>query len=149
MESHPQSGEYSVHLIVERAGPIRKRTKYKKHKLLYAEKTISLPFMPYPGLYLTFSKPRKRGMPLDLNLRIRCVEWMMNERRFECVADDMQLSGSERFEVRGDALYEEAFVKLEKTFAAFDFETTLDYESHFMAIHKQPDGSVLPTPKWL
>lgn len=147
MSAPPNPAEFSVHLIVQQAGPIRKRTKHKRHKLLHAEKTIRLPFVPYPGLYLTFSKPRKRGQSLDLNLRVRCVEWKMNERRFECVADDMQLAGAEMFEVRGGALYEEAFVKLEKTFTAFGFETTLNYESWFMALHKQPDGTVLPTPQ--
>lgn len=141
-------GAFSVHLIVQKCGPIRKRTKYKKHKLLHAEKTITLPFVPYPGLYLAFSQPRRRGMSLDLNLRIRCVEWKMNERQFECVADDMQLAGAEMFEVRGEALYEEQFTKLQTTFVAFAFETTLEYESHFMALDKQPDGTVIKPGRW-
>jgi len=52
--------EFNVNILVQAAGPVRPRTKYKKHKLLRAERSITLPFVPYPGLYLTFSKPRKR-----------------------------------------------------------------------------------------
>ena len=33
-----------------------------EHRLLTAEGSTTLPFVPYPGLYLTFSKPRKRGV---------------------------------------------------------------------------------------
>src|SRR5579872_4429164 len=104
--------DFKVNIMLQAAGPIRPRTKYKEHKLLRAEANITLPFVPYPGLFLTFSKPKKRGLPLTLYLRIRAAEWSIAENRFECVADEIlgSLLFSETQEVRGRARNEEHFV---------------------------------------
>ena len=64
MTSTTSQSEFRLNIMMQAAGPVRPRTKYKKHKLLRAEGSITLPFVPYPGLYLTFSKPRKCGLPL-------------------------------------------------------------------------------------
>jgi len=119
------------------------RTKYKKHKLLRAERSITLPFVPYPGLYLTFSKPRKRGEPLTLYLRVRAVEWSIADSRFECVADEILGSPlfSETHEVRGSARIEKHFVDLQKTLRTFEFDVITDADG-MMALHKCEDGTV-------
>jgi hypothetical protein len=103
MSTASSPSQFRVEIMAQAAGPIRPRTKYKEHKLLRAEGSIMLPFVPYPGLYLTFSKARKRGVPLTLYLRIRAVEWSIAENRFECVADELLGSPlfSETYEVRG------------------------------------------------
>jgi hypothetical protein len=136
--------DFNVNIMVQVAGPVRPRTKYKKHKLFRAEGSISLPFVPYPGLFLTFSKPRKRGMDLTLYLRVRTVEWDIAERRFECVADEVlgDLTFSESHEVRGSARIEEHFVALQKSFATFGFDVITDAAALIMALHKRADGSV-------
>ena len=135
---------FKVNILVQAAGPVRPRTKYKKHKLLRAESSITLPFVPYPGLYLTFSKPRKRGMPLTLYLRLRAVEWIVADNRFECVADEILGSPlfSETHEVRGGARIEKHFVDLQKTLRVFGFDVITDAEG-MMALYKCEDGTVI------
>lgn len=126
MSCDPPYSEFVVRIIVQIAGPVRPRTKYKKHKLLRAEGGITLPFAPYPGLYLTFTKPRKRGEPTTLYLRIRAVEWNVSERQFECIADEVLMSPlfAELYEVRGGFRIEEHFVELQKTLSGFGFDVT-------------------------
>jgi hypothetical protein len=148
--NHSMSGitsqsDFKVNVIVEAAGPIRPCTKYKKHKLLRAEGSITLPFVPYPSLFLTFSKPKKRGMDLTLYLRVRTVEWNMAEHRFECVADEVlgDLSFWESLEVRGGARIEKHFVELQKALTTFGFDVDTDADSSAMALHKRADGTVV------
>src|SRR5689334_9601400 len=80
---------FKVKLTIQAAGPVRPRTKYKDHKLLRGDGCIVLPFAPYPGLYLTLEKARKRREPLTLYLRVRTVEWMVAKEEFTCVVDEM------------------------------------------------------------
>ena len=136
--------EFNMNILVHAAGPVRPRTKYKKHKLLRAERSMALPFVPYPGLYLTFSKPRKRGLPLTLYLRVRAVEWSVTDNRFECVADEILLSSlfDEMYEVRGCARIEKHFGDLQKTLRVFGFEVFTDVDGMF-ALHKCEDGTVI------
>lgn len=135
--------DFKVNIMLQAAGPIRPRTKYKEHKLLRAEASITLPFVPYPGLFLTFSKPKKRGLPLTLYLRIRAVEWSIAEHRFECVADEIlgSLLFSETQEVRGRARIEEHFVGLQKTLRVFGFDVVTDADALMIALHKREDGT--------
>lgn len=74
MSTNPSPSTFQVSLTLQAAGPVRPRTKYKENKLLRAEATIALPFVPYLGLYLTFSRPKRRGIDLTVYLRIRAVE---------------------------------------------------------------------------
>ena len=103
-----------------------------------------LPFVPYPGLYITFSRPRKRGLPLTLYLRIRAVEWSIAESRFECVADEILGSTlfSETHEVLGGARIEKHFVELQETLRMFGFDVVSDVDS-MIALHKLEDGTVI------
>ena len=135
---------FRVNIMIQAAGPTRPRTKYKEHKLLRAEGSVVLPFAPYPGLYVTFSKPRKRGIPLILYLRIRAVEWNIAETRFECVADEILGSPlfSETHEVRGCARIEQHFIELQKTLGVFGFEVTTDVDG-MVALHKWEDGTAI------
>ena len=130
--------------MVQAAGPTRPRTKYKEHKLLRAEARITLPFVPYPGLYLTFTKPKQRGQSLTLYLRVRTVEWITTEYRFECVADEMlgSLLFSETHEVRGSARIEKHFMDLQKALNAFGFAVDADADG-MTALHKSADGTVM------
>jgi hypothetical protein len=136
---------FKVNILVQAAGPIRPRTKYKKHKLLRAEGSITLPFAPYPGLFLTFSKPKKRGEPLTLYLRVRAVEWNLGEERFECAADE--ILGSRLFweidEVRGGARIEEHFIELQRTLRVFGFGVITNADAVMVALHKWEDGTVM------
>jgi hypothetical protein len=144
MSATAGQSEFKVNILVQAAGPVRPRTKYKKHELLRAERSITLPFMPYPGLYLTFSKPRTRGLSLTLYLRVRAVEWSVADNRFECVADEMLGSPlfSETHEVRGGARIEKHFVELQKTLGVFGFDVITDADG-MMALHKCADGTVI------
>lgn len=142
MPNTPSHAEFSVKVMVQIAGPVRPRTKYRIYKLLRAEGSITLPFAPYPGLYLTFSNPRKRGDPLKMYLRVRAVEWNISDCQFECVADEMLMSPlfSELHEVRGGTRIEEHFIGLQKALIGFGFDVTTDAEGH-MALNKCADGS--------
>lgn len=137
--------DFNVNITVQAAGPIRPRTKYKKHKLLRAEGAITLPFVPYPGLYITFSKPRKRGMDLTLYLRVRTVEWNIAEHRFECVADEVlgDNSSLEIDEVRGSPRIEQHFGELQKALTTFGFEVDANANAMIMSLHKRADGTVI------
>ena len=144
MPSMTAASDFKILVTVRAAGPIRPRTKYKEHKLLTAETKITLPFVPYPGLYLSFSRPRKRGEPLTLYLRLRTVEWRTAEREFDCVADEMlgSILFDETHEVRGSARIEEHFGALHKTLRDFGFNVTTDANG-MMALHKCADGTVI------
>jgi hypothetical protein len=137
--------DFTVNITLQAAGPIRPRTKYKKHKLLRAEGSIKLPFVPYPGLFLTFENPRKRGIPLSLYLRVRNVEWNIAEHRFECVADEVVGDRTfwESHEVRGGARIEKHFVELQKALTTFGFDVITDADAIIMALHKYADGRVI------
>lgn len=136
--------DFKMNILVQAAGPVRPRTKYKNHKLLKAERSMTLPFVPYPGLYLTFSKPRKRGLPLTLYLRVRAVEWSVGDNRFECVADEILGSPlfDETYEVRGRARIDQHFEDLQKTLRVFGFDVDTDIDS-MVALHKYEDGTVI------
>jgi hypothetical protein len=107
-----------------------------------------LPFVPYPGFYLTMEKPRKRGEPLTLYLRIRTVKWALPAQHFECMVDEMLGSGviNETFEVRGSPRIEEHFRDLEKSLRIFGFDVTTDASSQ-MALNKYADGSWIVPPE--
>ena len=116
MSTAANATEFQVTVKVQAAGPIRPRTKYKEHKLLRAEASITLPFVPYPGLHLNYSQKEGRS-ETTLYLRVLAVEWNVTEHRFECVADEVlgSLLFSELHEVRGSARIEQHFVELQKT----------------------------------
>ena len=143
MSTIPGPSDFRVNITLQAAGPIRPRTKYKENKLLRAEGTISLPFVPYPGLYLTFSKPKQRGKDLTLYLRVRAVEWSVTDGRFECVADEILRSPvfDEMMEVRGSARIELHFQRLAKPLRAFDFDVDDNAES-LNVLGKWEDGTV-------
>ncbi len=149
MSNYTRPPDFNVNIMVQVAGPIRPRTKYKEHKLLRAEGSITLPFVPYPGLYLTFSKPKKRGGPLTLYLRVRAVDWNIAENLFECVADEILGSSvfDEMHEVRGSARIEQHFVSLQKTLGVFGFDVITDADGS-MALHKREDGTVIEPADW-
>ena len=149
MSNVTSPSNFNVNIMVQAAGPIRPRTKYKEHKLLRAEGSITLPFVPYPGLYLTFSKPIKRGGPLTLYLRVRAVEWNIAENQFECVADEILGSSvfDEMHEVRGSARIEQHFVWLQKILGVFGFDVITDADGS-MALHKREDGTVIERADW-
>src|SRR4029078_2861012 len=67
-------GQYTVKLMLQVPGPLYPRRKYKKYRLLTVEGAITLPFVPYPGLYVTFSHwKKKKKDPVKLYLRMRTV----------------------------------------------------------------------------
>ncbi len=144
MSEHSNPVEYTLKLTVRVPWPLRPRRKYKEYELLTAEGTITLPFVPYPGLYLRFSKPNpKKKDPLELHLRIRAVEWLMTERIFECVADESFVSAQsmELHEVRESPRIGKHFTQLQKTFALMGFDVTTDMDGYLWALHKTADGT--------
>lgn len=144
MPSSNNPTDYSVKLTLQTPGPLYPRRKYKQYKLLTAEKIITLPFVPYPGLYLTFSQPRpKKADPLKLYLRVRTVEWQLSEHVFECVADEIFASAQsfELEEVRGSPRIEPHFVELKKTLEQMGFTVQTDIEAALWALHKTADGT--------
>lgn len=139
---------FKVKLVLQAAGPVRARTKHKENKILRGEGSITLPFVPYPGLYLTMQKPRKRGEPLTLYLRVRTVEWNLRSEHFECAVDEMLGSNvfDETFEVRGSPRIEKHFLELEKSLRIFGFDVITDASSQ-LALDRYPDGSwIVPPP---
>lgn len=146
MESNNISTEYTVKLKLQTPGPLYARRKYKQYKLITAEGIVTLPFVPYPGLYVTLSKPHPRKKDaIELNLRIRTVEWRITERIFECVADEISASSLnfELEEVRGSPRIEKHFLELQKTFELMGFTVTTDMKSYSWALHKMADGTVI------
>jgi len=141
MPATSSTAEFQVRIVLQAAGPIRPRTKHKKHKLLRAETGITLPFVPYPGLYLTFTKPKTRGVDLTLYLRVRAVEWSITENRFECVADEILGSSlfGETYEVRGSARIEQHFAELQRMLRTFGFKVDTEADS-MLALNKREDG---------
>ena len=141
---------HRVNLTLYAAGPTRERTKYKEPRLLMGEACINLPFVPYPGLYLTMEKPRRRGEPLTLYLRIRTVEWEVRRNAFRCMVDEMVGSGqfSETFEVRGSPRIEKHFLELERTLRTFGFNVDTGVTTQ-LATEKYPDGSWIVVPPHL
>jgi hypothetical protein len=140
MSSIADHSEFKVNVMVHVAGPIRPRTKYKENKLLRAEGSITLPFVPYPGLFLLYSQPKKR-QEKTLYLRVRAVLWNIAEQLFDCVADEVLSSSvfDEMHEVRGSARMEERFQELAKTFTTFGYEVIADADGQ-MALHRREDG---------
>lgn len=146
LSEHSSPVEYTLKLTVRVPGPLRPRRKYKEYELLTAEGTITLPFVPYPGLYLRFSKPNpKKKDPFELHLRIRTVEWLMIERIFECVADESFVSAQsmELHEVRESPRIETHFTQLQKTFALMGFDVTTEMDGYLWALHKTAGGTEL------
>lgn len=146
MPEYSTPGEYTVKLMLQVPGPLYPRRKYKQYRLLSVEGTITLPFIPYPGLYVTFSKPhrkKKEKDPVKLYLRIRTVEWQVAERYFECVADETfaREPGFELQEVRGLPHIETHFVELQKTFDYLGFDVSTDMNATLWALHKTADGT--------
>jgi hypothetical protein len=140
-------GEYTVKLMLQIPGPLIPRRKHREFRLLTVNGTITLPFVPYPGLYVMLSKPhwKKKRESANLNLRIRTVEWHVSERYFECVADETFASepGFERQEVRGSPHIESHFVELQKTFEHLGFDVATDMNAALWALHKTADGTVI------
>ncbi len=80
---------------------------------------------------------------MTLFLRIRTVEWLLSERIFECIADEV-FAGSPNFEleeVRGSPRIEKHFQEIQKALELLDFDVTTDMVSHFWALHKMADGT--------
>jgi hypothetical protein len=140
---------FKVKLALYAAGPIRPRTKYKENKLLRADLCMTLPFVPYPGLYLTMEKQKGRSTR-TLYLRIRTVEWTLPAQTFVCAVDEMLGSNvfSETFEVRGSPKIERHYVELQQTLKIFGFEVQTDVSTE-MALDKYADGSwITPPPQY-
>lgn len=140
------AGEYAVKLMLQVPGPRYPRRKYKEHRLLTVEGAITLPFVPYPGLYVTFSKPhwrKNKKDPAKLYLRIRTVEWQVAERFFECVADEIfaREPGFELQVVRGSPHIEKHFNELQKTFEHLGFDVSTDMNAVLWALDKAADGT--------
>lgn len=130
---------------------LEKKTKhwsFKQYRLLTVEGAITLPFVPYPGLYVTLSKPHwksKKKEPVKLYLRIRTVDWQVTERYFECVADETfaREPGFEVEEVRGSPRIEKHFVELQKSFKYLGFDVSTETEAMLWGVHKAADGTEL------
>src|SRR5688572_8189806 len=112
------------------------------------EACINLPFVPYPGLYLTMEKSRKRGQPWTLYLRVRAVEWEPHRKAFRCMVDEMLGSNliSETFEVRGSPRSEQHFLELERTLRIFGVEVTAGVTPQ-RATDKCLDGGGIVLPR--
>lgn len=146
MPEFSRPGEYAVKLMLQVPGPLYPRRKYKQYRPLTVEGTITLPFVPYPGLYVTFSKPhwkKKKEDPVMLYLRIRTVAWQASERYFECVADETfaMEPGFELQEVRGAPHIEKHFVELQKTVEYLGFDVSTDMNAVLWSLHKTADGT--------
>lgn len=141
---------FSVNLQLQVPGPIMPRRKYKEHKLLTASAKRTLPFIPFPGLILTFAIPKRRGLDSHVYLRIRTVEWVMSSQEFDCVVDEISLSPdlSDVFEVRGSPRIPQHFLELENYLRYLGFETRTDMQSLYWAIHKTASGIELGEPEW-
>ena len=146
LAEYSTSGEYRVKLMLKVPGPLYPRRKHKRYRLLTVEGTITLPFVPYPGLYVTLTKPhwkKKKKDPVRLYLRIRTVEWQVAERYLVCVADETFATepGFELQEVRGSPHIETHFNELQKTFEYLGFNVSTDMNAILWALHKMADGT--------
>ncbi len=144
MPEYSPPDEYTVKLMLQVPGPLYPRRKHNQYRLLTVEGAITLPFVPYPGLYVTFSKPHwKKKDPVNLNLRIRTVEWNVSERYFQCVADEIfaREPGFELQEVRGSPQIAKHFVELQNTFEYLGFDVATDMNAIVWALHKTADGT--------
>jgi hypothetical protein len=146
MPEYSMPGEYTVKLMLRVPGPTCPRRKYKQYRLLTVEGKIYLPFVPHPGLYVTFSKlnwKKKEKDPVKLYLGIRTVEWQVSGRYFECVADETfaREPGFELQEVRDSPQIEMHFLELQKTFEYLGFDVSTDMNAILWALHKTADGT--------
>ena len=142
-KGNTRSSYYRVGLALYVAGPARAKSKEQEPRILAAYSSITLPFVPFPGLHLTMEEPRKRGMPLTLYLRVRTVEWRMQEEQFACTVDEMLHANSfdEFFEVRGRALGKEQFEELGETLEKMGFDYGVGKALATIALDKHADGS--------
>lgn len=133
---------FSVGLQLQVPGPVMPRRKYKQHRLITASQKISLPFVPFPGLILTFTLPKRRGHTSTVYLRIRTVEWLISAQEFDCVVDEISVSldMSDMLEVRGSPRIEQHFRELETNLRSLGFDTRTDMEALFWALHKTASG---------
>ncbi len=133
---------FPVGLQLQVPGPIMPRRKYKLHRLITASRKITLPFVPFPGLILTFALPKRRGFPDKVYLRVRAVEWLMSAQEFECVVDEISVSPdmTDVLEVRGSPRIEKHFRELQNNLGHLGFDVTTDMESLSWAIHKAASG---------
>lgn len=136
--------EFLVTLNIQVPGPVRPRPKYKEHKLMRGKAHITLPFVPFPGRYLSYSRPKKRGLPLTLYLRVRTVEWQITDRRFECVVDEALGSSvfREVVEARGFPRHERECLKIERALRDFGFEIITDASNLYKLLRRE-DGTPL------
>ncbi|WP_254508195.1 hypothetical protein [Anatilimnocola floriformis] len=139
---------FKVNIVLLAAGPIRPRTKHKQHKILRAEGSITLPFVPYPGLYLTFTKQAKRNSTETPYLRIRAVEWNVTDGHFDCTADEIAGSNvfCEIYEVRGVARIEQHFLELQRALHEHGFTVATD-AAVTNILTKREDGTPLDDAK--
>jgi hypothetical protein len=148
MKKRTEIPSFRVRLELQAAGPIQPRRKYKPHKLLRAQGGIRLPFVPYPGLYLTYERPRRRSQSNTLYLRVRTVEWSVRKREFICVVDEIMGSNvlMETMEVRDSPRIEEHFVQLQKILVGFGFDVDPRADGVYWALDKYADGAPI-TPQ--
>jgi hypothetical protein len=107
--------------------------------------------VPYPGLYLTMQRPRRRGDAKTLYLRVRTVEWEVRPGTFRCLVDEVLGSNvfSETFEVRGSPRIEKHFLELQRTLCTFGFNVQTDVSTQ-LALDKDPDGTwMVPPPHFV
>ncbi len=149
MNGERGSQQFKVRLTLRAAGPVRTRTKHKEHKTICARGCIMLPFVPYPGLYLTMEKPRKRGLPHALYLRVRCVEWCMASGQFDCVVDEILTSGTsnETHAIRGAPYIDIHFNRLHQTLEVLGFDVAVNESVFLWELDKHPDGTPMASPQ--
>lgn len=148
MERTQNDSSFEVGLQLQVPGPVRPRTKYKKHRLLTASLTITLPFVPFPGMLLTFELPPRRGRSSEVHLRIRTVEWLVSAARFNCIVDELTCAPEwdETLEVRSSPRIEQHFLEAEKSLRDLGFEVRTDMESASWALYKTASGIDLRDP---
>ena len=141
-------GFFRVSLQLRVPGPVMPRRKYKPHRLITASRKIILPFVPFPGLILTFTLPKRRGLPDTVYLRVRAVEWLMPAQEFDCVVDEIScsLDLDEVLEVRGSPHIEKHFSELEANLRRLGFDTRTDMEAFSWALYKTASGRELRDP---
>lgn len=133
---------FPVSLQLKVPGPVMPQRKFKQHRLITASRKINLPFVPFPGLILTFTLPKCRGHTSTVYLRVRTVEWLMSAQEFDCVVDEISVSldMNDMLEVRGSPRIEQHFHELETNLRLLGFDTRTDMEALFWALHKTASG---------